>query len=321
MNSLKDKLYQYRLLVIIVCICLIGGCGYGLYKSFNKKDDSYVTHVKDGDSAVVKTGDVTITKDDLYEYFLDNDGLNMTLNSAINYVADQEITDEDAINSKVEELKQQYLQYAGTSDLETYAKDAGYESEDDFVKQILEPNAKIQLLQGKYVEDNFKSLVKEYKVKYLKYFTVDTESQALKIIKDCTSEESFTNYFNENSGTDAGLVTKESSSVDSKIIKKLDKFTKDGIYAKAIKTSESKYAIVWVYNTDKSNLKDEIKKSLTSISNFSTKCETSYLRKYNFDVYEPSIKKKIKNLLKIILNKVSTLFFFCFKIELWRKRK
>ena len=48
MNSLKDKLYQYRLLVIIVCICLIGGCGYGLYKSFNKKDDSYVTHVKDG---------------------------------------------------------------------------------------------------------------------------------------------------------------------------------------------------------------------------------------------------------------------------------
>ena len=279
MSSLKDKLYQYRLLVIIVCICLIGGCGYGLYKSFNKKDDSYVTHVKDGDSAVVKTGDVTITKDDLYEYFLDNDGLNMTLNSAINYVADQEITDEDAINSKVEELKQQYLQYASTSDLETYAKDAGYESEDDFVKQILEPNAKIQLLQEKYVEDNFKSLVKEYKVKYL---------------KDCTSEESFTNYFNENSGTDAGLVTKESSSVDSKIIKKLDKFTKDGIYAKAIKTSESKYAIVWVYNTDKSNLKDEIKESLTSISNFSTKCETSYLRKYNFDVYEPSIKKKIK---------------------------
>ena len=171
MNSLKDKLYQYRLLVIIVCICLIGGCGYGLYKSFNKKDDSYVTHVKDGDSTVVKTGDVTITKDDLYEYFLDNDGLNMTLNSAINYVADQEITDEDAINSKVEELKQQYLQYAGTSDLETYTKDAGYESENDFVKQILEPNAKIQLLQEKYVEDNFKSLVKEYKVKYLKYFT------------------------------------------------------------------------------------------------------------------------------------------------------
>ena len=153
-------------------------------------------------------------------------------------------------------------------------------------------DAEIQKAYDEIVKANANK--KEYKVKHLKYFTVDTESQALKIIKDCTSEESFTNYFNENSGTDAGLVTKESSSVDSKIIKKLDKFTKDGIYAKAIKTSESKYAIVWVYNTDKSNLKDEIKESLTSISNFSTKCETSYLRKYNFDVYEPSIKKKIK---------------------------
>ena len=50
---------------------------------------------------------------------------------------------------------------------------------------------------------------------------------------------------------------------------------------------------VWVYNTDKSNLKDEIKESLTSISNFFYKnVKTSYLRKYNFDVYEPSIKKK-----------------------------
>jgi hypothetical protein len=90
------------------------------------------------------------------------------------------------------------------------------------------------------------------------------------------------------------MVTKKSSDLDSKIVKKLDKFTKDGIYAKAIKTSESKYAVVWVYNTDKSNLKDEIKKGLTSLSDFTTKCETYYLRKYNFDVYEPSIKKAIK---------------------------
>ena len=53
---------------------------------------------------------------------------------------------------------------------------------------------------------------------------------------------------------------------------------------------------VWVYNTDKSNLKDEIKESLTSISNFSTKCETSYLRKYNFDVYEPFNQKENKKI-------------------------
>ena len=281
-NTWRDKLYQYRLLIIIVCICLIGGCGYAFYNSFKNKEDSYVTHVSNGDKAIVKTADITVTKDDIYNYLLDNDGSNMTLNTAINYVADKEITDQDAINSKVDELKNQYLQYAGTSDLNTYATDAGYKDEDDFIKQVITPNAKLQLLQEKYVDKNFKSLVKQYKVKYIKYF------------KDITDETSFTTYFDENSGTDAGMVTKKSSDLDSKIVKKLDKFTKDGIYAKAIKTSESKYAVVWVYNTDKSNLKDEIKKGLTSLSDFTTKCETYYLRKYNFDVYEPSIKKAIK---------------------------
>ena len=40
-----------------------------------------------------------------------------------------------------------------------------------------------------------------------------------------------------------------------KLLKKLDKFTKDGIYNKVIKTSESKYAVIYVYNSDKSKIK------------------------------------------------------------------
>ena len=59
----------------------------------------------------------------------------------------------------------------------------------------------------------------------------------------------------ENNGTDAGMVTTKTSISTQKIIKKLDKFTKDGIYNKVIKTSESKYAVVYVYNTDKKDLK------------------------------------------------------------------
>lgn len=159
-NTWRDKLYQYRLLIIIVCICLIGGCGYAFYNIFKNKEDSYVTHVSNGDKAIVKTADITVTKDDIYNYLLDNDGSNMTLNTAINYVADKEITDQDAINSKVDELKNQYLQYAGTSDLNTYATDAGYKDEDDFIKQVITPNAKLQLLQEKYVDKNFKKLSK-----------------------------------------------------------------------------------------------------------------------------------------------------------------
>ena len=73
-----------------------------------------------------------------------------------------------------------------------------------------------------------------------------------------------------------------------------NKFKKDGIYNKVIKTSDSKYAVVYVYNTDKTNLESEIKENLTSLSDISTKMETHYLRKYNFDVYEEALKDEIE---------------------------
>lgn len=294
MDKLKDKLYQYRILVVIVCLCIIAGCGYGLYASFNNDKQSYVSHVSDGDKEVVKDDSVAVTKDDIYYYLLDNNGLNLTLNSAIEYVASQEIKDEDAINNKIAEIKQQYLQYTEGKDLNTYAKEVGYENEETLVKEVIKPNAKLQLLQEKYADNNFSKLVKSYKVKYLKYFTVDTESQALKIIKNIKDEASYTNYFNEYSGSDAGIVTSKSTSVDENIVKKLSKFTKDGIYSKAIKTSDSKYAVIWVYNSNINNVKAEIKEELMSLTDFATKCETYYLKKYQFDVYEPIIKEKIK---------------------------
>ena len=296
MNKIKELLYQYRLLVIVVCLILISGCAFAIYSSFSN-DDDYLTSVKDGQKTVVETEDITITKDDLYEYFLNYDGANLTLYSANNYVTDKEITDEDQINAKVEELKQQYISYVG-GDLNSYAKENGYADEQSFVDDTIVPSAKSTLLQEKYIDKNYNSLLKEYKIKYVKTITFDTESQALKIIKGSKDETAFNNYMNEFSGVDQGMVSTESSSLDENIVKKLSKFTKDGIYSKAIKTSDSKYAVIWVYNTDKSQLKDEIKQSLSEISDISQKAETYYLKKYNFDVYEPKLKKQIKDISK-----------------------
>ena len=276
MNKVKDLVYKYRILVTIVCIILICGCGYAIYSSFSG-DDSYVTTPKNGDKAVAETEDITISKDDLYEYFLDYDGANLTLDSAINYITDKEITDEEQINAKVDELKEQYISYVG-GDLESYAKENGYADEQSFVDDTILPSAKSTLLQEKYIDKNYKSLLKEYKIKYIKVITFDTESQALKIIKGSKDETSFNSYMNEFDGTDQGMVSTESSSLDENIIKKLNKFTKDGVYSKAIKTSDSKYAVIWVYNTDKSQLKDEIKESLSEISGISQKAEIYYLK-------------------------------------------
>lgn len=181
-----------------------------------------------------------------------------------------------------------------TTSLEEYAKQYGYETEQEYIDGVLTLGVKQTMLKEKYIKDNYDDLVKEYKVKYLKIITLDTESAALSLIDKVKDGSDFDTLMTENNGTDAGMVTTKTSSVDSKIIKKLDKFTKDGIYNKVIKTSESKYAVVYVYNTDKKDLKDEIITNLASVSDMSTKMETYYLKKYNFDVYESAIKDEIK---------------------------
>lgn len=294
MNKIKKFLYKYRVLVTVICIIVIAGCGYAIFSSFNNSG-KYVTSVQNGHKTIIKEDNVSITKNDLYEYFLNNNGVNLTLDYAVDYVSDKELTDQKSIEAKVNELKQQYMNYA-ENDLESYAKENGYKDEQSFVDDVILPSAKSALLQEKYIDKNYKKLIKDYKVKYIKTITLDTESQALKIIDGSKDEATFNNYMTENSGNDQGLVTKESSSLDENIIKKLSKFTKDGIYSKPIKTSDSKYAVIWIYNTDKSKLKDEIKSNLSDISDISEKAETYYLQKYNFDVYEPNIKKQIEEI-------------------------
>lgn len=295
MNKIKDLIYKYRILVIVICIIVICGCGYAIYNSFFNNNASYITSVENGDKVIITEDSVTITKNDLYKYFLDNNGTNLTLDYAINYICDAELTNQEDIDTKVDELKQQYIDYVGDN-LENYAIESGYDDEQSFIDDIILPSAKTALLQEKYINDNYDKIIKNYKVKYIKTITVDTESQALKIIEGSTDEDAFNNYMTEYSGTDQGLVTKESSSLDENIIKKLSKFTKDGIYSKVIKTSDSQYAVIWVYNTDISDLEDEIKASLLEISNISQDSETYYLKKYNFDVYEPKIKEQIEEI-------------------------
>lgn len=292
MNTLKEKIINHKIIVIIICLCIIAGCVTGLYLTF-KDDEGYTTKVSNGDKTALKAADIEITKNDIYEYFLDSYGSNQVLVAALNYVADQEITDQDAINAMLEEKKATYASYAN-NDLDAYAKSIGYKDEAEFIDQYLTAEAKQELLKEKYIDEKYDSLIKTYKVRYIKVITVDTESQALKIIKGSTDDNAFQSYLSELNGQDEGLVTKESSYIDSNIIKKLDKFTKDGIYSKVIKTSDSKYAVVWVYNSDTKAVKDEIKEELANLQDISTKYETYYLSQYNFDVYESKIKDKIK---------------------------
>lgn len=292
------KLTKKMIALLVIAIVLVAGVITAYIVTADK--DGYTSSVQNSSSEVI-SGDVSVTKKGLYEYLLDNYGANEALNEAYNKITAKEITDKDAINTKVKELKQRYAEYSGS--FETYAKNQGYSDAKTFEKEVIVPEAKSDLLEEKFLDTKFNDVCKKYNVSYLKIVEYSKESEALKALKTVTSADAMNTLMNANtsSSTDLGFVCSKSSTttVDKKIIKALSKFTSlktDGVYKEAVKLSTSKYAVVYVYNTDKSAQKNDIVKNLLNLGDVKTDIETYYLKKYKFTVDDEKVKKQIKKI-------------------------
>lgn len=292
------KLTKKMIALLVIAIVLVVGVITAYIVTADK--DSYTSSVQNSSSEVI-SGDVSVTKKGLYEYLLDNYGANEVLNEAYNKITAKEITDKDAINTKVKELKQRYAEYSGS--FETYAKNQGYSDAKTFEKEVIVPEAKSDLLEEKFLDTKFNDVCKKYNVSYLKIVEYSKESEALKALKTVTSADAMNTLMNANtsSSTDLGFVCSKSSTttVDKKIIKALSKFTSlktDGVYKEAVKLSTSKYAVVYVYNTDKSAQKNDIVKNLLNLGDVKTDIESYYLKKYKFTVEDEKVKKQIKKI-------------------------
>ena len=289
------KLTKKMIALLVIAIVLVVGVITAYIVTADK--DGYTSSVQNSSSEVI-SGDVSVTKKGLYEYLLDNYGANEVLNEAYNKITAKEITDKDAINTKVKELKQRYAEYSGS--FETYAKNQGYSDAKTFEKEVVVPEAKSDLLEEKYLDTKFNE---NYNVSYLKIVEYSKESEALKALKTVTDADAMTALMNANtsSATDLGFVCSKSSTttVDKKIIKALSKFTSlktDGVYKEAVKLSTGKYAVVYVYNTDKTAQKDDIVKNLLNLGDVKTDIESYYLKKYKFTVEDEKVKKQIKKI-------------------------
>ena len=292
------KLTKKMIALLVIAIVLVVGVITAYIVTADK--DGYTSSVQNSSSEVI-SGDVSVTKKGLYEYLLDNYGANEVLNEAYNKITAKEITDKDAINTKVKELKQRYAEYSGS--FETYAKNQGYSDAKAFEKEVVVPEAKSDLLEEKFLDTKFNDVCKKYNVSYLKIVEYSKESEALKALKTVTSADAMNTLMNANtsSSTDLGFVCSKSSTttVDKKIIKALSKFTSlktDGVYKEAVKLSTSKYAVVYVYNTDKSAQKNDIVKNLLNLGDVKTDIESYYLKKYKFTVEDEKVKKQIKKI-------------------------
>ena len=275
-------------LLILACALLLAGCS-----------SSYNTKVTDSSTKIISDSKVSITKQDFYEYLLDNYGAEEILNQALTAIADKEVTDQDKIDELLAERVALYDQYTDGG-IEEYAKDMGYASVDEYKEIVLLPDVKQELLREKYIEENYTDLLEEFNVCSIKKIVVEKESSALTIIEKATDEEAFDKLMDTYSddAEDLGIVNKNTTLDDNLEDKLADiaKTEKDGVYSEAIKLSDDTYAVIFVYDCDKEANKDDYLSSLTSDSDIITKVEGYYLDKYEFTVNEDKLKDAIKEL-------------------------
>lgn len=276
-----------KLLMLLLCGGLLAACS-----------SNYSVKVSDSDKVIVSGSELNITKQDYFDYLLKTSGANEVLDEVLLSIADKELTDQKAIDKQVKEEEKTYEQYADGG-LDKYAKSLGYSSKDDFVNEKIVPVVKLNMLIKKYIEENLETMISEYQVVSFKKIVVDKESAALAIIKEATTKEAFDKKLKEagTNGEDAGIVTKNSSLDDNlkKKLKDLSKLDKDGVYSEAIKLSDDKYAVVYVYDTDHKN-KDDLIEALANDSNAKEDVEAKYLKKYHFTVNDDKLAKEIKNI-------------------------
>ncbi len=274
---------------ILVLGTLLVGC--------KSSPNTYPSHIKDGSKVVIDGSDISLTKDDIYHDLLKEAGAAQIFDIALNQIADREIKDTKKLAEKEKETLAQY-QSQMKDGIDNYAKQSGFSNGEEYIANVIRPNAKQELLKEMYAQDHQAAILKKYNAKFLKMIKVDSESEAIKIIDKSKSQKEFDKEFTERKGEDLSIVTNETTLVNRNIVDSLDKFTKDGIYSKAIKTTDNKYAVIYVYNSDVSKHKAEVQKSILTIPNLKTDYEVFYLKKYKFDVYDAKLREEVKDINK-----------------------
>lgn len=141
-----------KLLSIIACTLLLTGCGK-------------IPKLENGEEVVAELDGKSFTANELYEDLKNSYGTSFLVNMIDNHIANEEIETDDAAKdyakSELETLKYQYELYQ--MDFESAMKQAGYESEDQLLDEII-----LQYKRDKVVENYAKEQISNDEVQ--KYY-------------------------------------------------------------------------------------------------------------------------------------------------------
>ncbi|MBR0474927.1 MAG: hypothetical protein IJJ19_07980 [Erysipelotrichaceae bacterium] len=282
-------------LLSLVTVALLAGC-----------TDATAT-VSDKNKTIIKVGNTTVTKGDIYNEMMKDDAGNTIVNLAMKQIANDEIETTADIQSEAQKIYDDYkAQIEATGvDFEEGLKTYGYTSPEDFMDYCVS-TVKSQKLIDKYIEDNFDKLVDEYRPVKAKMIYLDGTSgieaaaekgkQAIEEIKAGKSFEEVAEQYSDRktSAEETLYLLANNSTLDYNVLQFLSTSTTPTLSDLIQANSGNAYYIVQITNTNIQQMRDDFISELKDQEKTSETVYYNYFKDHKFTVYDIDVYNTIK---------------------------
>ena len=289
------KLVKIALLSFIT-VALLAGC---------KDATATVSNPKE---MLVKIGNVTVTKGDVYAEMMKDDASNTVVNLALKQIANAEVETTDDIKKEAQSTYDDYkAQIESTGvDFETGLKQYGYASAEEFMDYCIS-TVKADRLLDKYIDENWDKLVEENKPVKAKMIWVDGSNgmedaqkeanEAIALLKSGVSFEEVSEKYNDRSAyAEEKLYTLANNSTLDYNVLQFMLNTATPTLSEAIQANTgSAYYVVQVTNTNINQMKDEFITAYKNMTNTRDTVFHNYFKAHKFTIYDIDVFNTVKS--------------------------
>lgn len=288
------KLVKIALLSFIT-VALLAGCKDATATVSNSKE------------MLIKIGNVTVTKGDVYAEMMKDDASNTVVNLALKQIANAEVETTDDIKKEAQSTYDDYkAQIESTGvDFETGLKQYGYASAEEFMDYCIS-TVKADRLLDKYIDENWDKLVEENKPVKAKMIWVDGSNgmedaqkeanEAIALLKSGVSFEEVSEKYNDRSAyAEEKLYTLANNSTLDYNVLQFMLNTATPTLSEAIQANTgSAYYVVQVTNTNINQMKDEFITAYKNMTNTRDTVFHNYFKAHKFTIYDIDVFNTVK---------------------------
>lgn len=262
--------------------------------------------ISNGKEELFKVGSTKVTNDDIFRSLFLNGGYSEVNSMVSKIVYDKEVPENDEIKKEAKDSLAKAKKDMGDNFLETIKQYYGCESEDEFYTKYSLPNAQLNALTKKFLNDNAEEQITTYKPVKVRMIACTSEENAKKALEAVQKGTSFEEAAKQYGKTDTYKGTEEivnqSSGLPSAVWSKISVITdKEAMINEVITDSVTDaekpvYYVVKVTNTKafEEFKEDAIQSILDKATSAKTDAMKFYLNKYNFRIYDIDIYNTYK---------------------------